>query len=56
MVCVDPELLSLLIAERLALKRLHRLRGYPDDDVVKTAERLWREAAEAVRDYRAKHP
>ena len=55
MACVAPELLSLLIAERLALERLYRLRGYPDD-VVKAAENLWKEAAEAVRDYRSKHP
>jgi hypothetical protein len=55
MAYVAPELLTLLIAERLALERLDRLRGYPDD-VVKAAESLWREAAEAVRDYRAKHP
>ena len=52
---VEPELLTLLIAERLAFERLHRLRGYPDD-VVKAAEGLWREAAEAVRQYRATHP
>jgi hypothetical protein len=44
-----------LIAERLAFERLQRLRGYPDD-VVNAAEGLWREAAEAVRQYRAKHP
>jgi hypothetical protein len=55
MPCVAPELLTLLIAERLAFERLHRLRGYPDD-VVNAAEALWREAAEAVRQYRAKHP
>jgi hypothetical protein len=55
MVCVAPELLTLLIAERLALERLHRLRGYPDD-VLQAAESLWREAAQAVADYRAKHP
>jgi hypothetical protein len=55
MACVAPELLTLLIAKRLALERLDRLRGYPAD-VVKAAESLWREAAEAVRDYRAKHP
>jgi hypothetical protein len=55
MACVAPELLTLLIAERLALERLHRLRGYPDD-VLKAAESLWREAAQAVADYRAKHP
>jgi hypothetical protein len=52
---VEPELLTLLIAERLAFERLQRLRGYPDD-VVKVAEDLWREAAEAVREYRSKHP
>jgi cell division protein FtsW (lipid II flippase) len=45
----------LLIAERLARERLERLRGYPDD-VLKAAESLWREAAQAVADYRAKHP
>jgi hypothetical protein len=54
MPAVEPELLTLLIAERLAFERL-RLRGYPDD-VVKVAEDLWREAAEAVRQYRATHP
>jgi hypothetical protein len=52
---VEPELLTLLIAERLAFERLQRLKGYPDD-VVKAAEDLWREAAEAVRQYRACHP
>jgi hypothetical protein len=41
--------------ERLAFERFHRLRGYPDD-IVKVAEDLWREAAEAVRQYRATHP
>jgi hypothetical protein len=45
---VEPELLTLLMAERLAFERLQRLRGYPDD-VVKAADDLWREAAEAVR-------
>jgi hypothetical protein len=55
MPCVAPELLALLIAERLAFERLQRLRGYPDD-VVNAAEGLWREAAEAVRQYRVKHP
>jgi hypothetical protein len=50
---VAPELLTLLIAERLAKERLDRLRGYPDD-VVEAAESLWREAAQAVADYRAK--
>jgi hypothetical protein len=53
---VAPELLTLLIAERLAVERLKRLRGYPDKEVVEAAEKLWREAAEAVRDYRAKNP
>jgi S-methylmethionine-dependent homocysteine/selenocysteine methylase len=56
MACVAPELLSLLIAERLALERLKRLRGYPDKSVIDAAEKLWREAAEAVRDYRADNP
>jgi hypothetical protein len=51
---LEPELLTLLIAERLAFERFHRLMGYPDD-VVKVAEDLWREAAEAVRQYRATH-
>jgi hypothetical protein len=55
MPCVAPEFLTLLIAERLAFERLQRLRGYPDD-VVNAAEDLWREAAEAVRQYRATHP
>ena len=55
MACVAPELMTLLIAERLARKRAYRLRGYPDD-VLKAAESLWREAAQAVADYRAKHP
>ena len=55
MAFVAPELLTLLIAERLALERLHRLRGYPDD-VLQAAESLWREAAQAVADWRAKHP
>jgi hypothetical protein len=40
---------TLLIAERLALERLDRLWGYPDD-IVTAAESLWREAAKAVRD------
>ena len=52
---VAPELLTLLIAERLAFERLQRLKGYPDD-VVRAAEELWREAAEAVQQYRATHP
>jgi hypothetical protein len=55
MPCVAPELLTLLIAERLAFERLQRLKGYPDD-VVRAAEELWREAAEAVQQYRATHP
>jgi hypothetical protein len=49
MACVAPELLTLLIAERLAKERLHRLRGYPDD-VVEAAESLWRDLAPAFRD------
>jgi hypothetical protein len=55
MPCVPAELLTLLIAERLAFERLQRLRGYPNE-VVKAAEDLWREAAEAVQQYRATHP
>jgi hypothetical protein len=55
MACVAPELLTLLIAERLALERLKRLRGYPDKSVIDAAEKLWREAAEAVRNYRTKN-
>jgi hypothetical protein len=54
MACVNPELLTLLIAERLARERLETLRGYPDD-VLEAAESLWRETAQAVADYRAKH-
>ena len=53
---VAPELLTLLIVERLALERLKRLRGYSDKEVVEAAEKLWREAAKAVRDYRANNP
>jgi hypothetical protein len=55
MACVASELMTLLIAERLARERSYRLRGYPDD-VVEAAESLWREATKAVADYRAKHP
>jgi hypothetical protein len=55
MACVAPELMTLLIAERLARERSYSLRGYPDD-VLEAAESLWREAAQAVADYRAKHP
>jgi hypothetical protein len=55
MPCVAPELLTLLIAERLAFERLQRLRGNPDD-VVKAAEDLSHEAGEAVRQYRVTHP
>jgi hypothetical protein len=55
MPCVAPELLTLLIAERLAFERPQRLKGYTDDEV-NAAEALWREADEAVRHYRATHP
>jgi hypothetical protein len=55
MACVAPELLTLLIAERLARERLNRLRGYPDD-VLEAAESLLKEATQAVADDRAKHP
>jgi hypothetical protein len=49
MACVNPELLTLLIAERLARERLERLRSYPDD-VLEAEETLWREATQAVAD------
>ena len=54
MPCVAPELLTLLIAERLAFERLQRLRGYPDD-VVTAAEDQLQKATDAVRQYRATH-
>jgi len=40
MACVAAELLTLLIAERRALERLKRLRGYPDKSVIDAAEKL----------------
>jgi hypothetical protein len=52
MPCVAPELLTLLIAERLFFERLQRLRGYPDD-VVTAGEDLLQKATDAVRQYRA---
>jgi hypothetical protein len=55
MAAPDPKLERLLKAERLALERYDRLRGYPGD-VQEVALALWTEATEAVRDYRAKHP
>ena len=55
MAAPDPELERLLKAERFALARYNRLRGYPGD-VQEEALALWTEATEAVRDYRAKHP
>jgi hypothetical protein len=51
----DPELERLLKAERLAVERYDRLRGYPGG-VQEVALTLWTEAAEAVREYRSKHP
>ena len=55
MAAPDPKLEHLLKAERLALERYDRLRGYPGD-VQEVALALWTEATEAVRDYRSKHP
>jgi hypothetical protein len=52
---LDPELERLLKAERLAIERYERLRGYPGD-VQEVALALKTEATQAVRDYRAKHP
>jgi hypothetical protein len=49
------ELERLLKAERLAVERYDRLRGYPGG-VQEVALTLWTEAAEAVREYRSKHP
>jgi hypothetical protein len=50
----EPELLRLLKAERLAFERCERLRGYPGD-IQAPALALLTNAAQAVRDYRAKH-
>ena len=55
MTAPDPELERLLKAERLALERYDRLRGYPGD-VQEMALALWTEATEAVWEYRSKHP
>ena len=51
----DPELDRLLANERVALDRYQRLKGFPAE-VQAAAEALWKEAAQAVRDYRASHP
>jgi hypothetical protein len=52
---MDPELECLRAAERAAYARYLRLsrRGNaaPLDEVIKNAEDLWKEAAEAVRSY-----
>jgi hypothetical protein len=50
----DDELELLLKAEREALERDERLRGYPPDVQV-TALALWTEATQAVRQYRSEH-
>jgi hypothetical protein len=55
MTAADPNLERLLKAERLALERYERLRGYPGD-VQEVALALWTEATEAVREYRSTHP
>jgi hypothetical protein len=51
----DPELVRLLKTERFAFERYDRLRGYPGEVQAK-ALASWTKAAEAVRDYRSKHP
>ncbi len=51
----DPELERLATAERATFDRLQRLKGFPVE-VQAAAEALWKEAAQAVQDYRAKHP
>jgi hypothetical protein len=51
----DHDLANLLKIEREARERYEHLRGYPSDEQVK-ALALWQVAAEAVRDYRSKHP
>jgi hypothetical protein len=50
----DPELELLLTVERAAFDRLQRLKGF-SVEVQAAAEDLWKEAAQAVRDYRARH-
>ena len=51
----DSELDRLLAAERVTFDRCQRLKGF-SAEVQAAAEALWQEAAQAVRDYRAKHP
>jgi hypothetical protein len=51
----DPELDRLVTAERVTFDRCQRLKGF-SAEVQAAAEALWQEAAQAVRDYRAKHP
>ena len=50
----DPELDRLVTAERVTFDRCQRLKGF-SAEVQAAAEALWQEAAQAVRDYRAKH-
>ena len=50
----DPELESLLKAERVAFERYNRFSGY-QADVQNVALALWTEAQEAVRTWRTKH-
>jgi hypothetical protein len=49
----DCELDRLLTTERVTFDRCQRLKGFPIE-VQAAAEALWQEAAQAVRDYRAK--
>ena len=50
----DLDFLRLFKVERLAFERCERLRGYPGD-IQAPALALLTNAAQAVRDYRAKH-
>jgi hypothetical protein len=50
----DHDLQYLLKAEREARDRYEQLRGYPADEQAK-ALALWREATEAVREFRSKY-
>jgi hypothetical protein len=52
----DPELERLFRAECVAFERFQRVRvSWLRADVQKAAEELWKEAVQAVEDYRAKH-
>jgi hypothetical protein len=49
---IDPELERLLLAEESAHARFLRLQGFGDPEVVQVAEKLWQEAAAALRERR----